>query len=83
MVRRSSATSRGITYWFLIFSSFFFFSLCPRYFVYAFASFPNYNPEIIRKNWSKGNQGNNKLDARVYAAFPISPFPSKEFPIDE
>ena len=51
MVRRSSSTSRGTTYWFR------FYFVFPGYFVCASAGF---RPVV-----------HNKLDPRVYAAFPL------------
>ena len=59
MVHRSSPTFRNTTYCFM-----FFVFLCPRSFVCAWVVL------IINLEKGKKSAGNNKLDPRVYAAFP-------------
>ena len=62
MVRRSSTTSRGTTYWFLIF---FWFCCIPGISTAHGQIFGT----VVDIKCRKGNEANNKLGPRVYAAF--------------
>ena len=67
MVRRSSTTSRGTTYWFQYFC--FPVSQLFRLHMRKFSEL-----ECLlssRKKSNEGNEGNKKLDSRVYAAFAL------------
>ena len=46
------------------------FSKCPRYFVSACTGFQNYACAGFQ-NCGEENEGSNKLDPRIYAAFPL------------
>ena len=60
MVRRSSPTSRGTTYWF------------PFFFLFSYVlGISSAHAHVFRTVVKKCNKGNNKLDPRVYAAFPL------------